>query len=68
MEKDKKNKSGSSSSKSDKNESSADRGRTDLPGSPAKSNRQTGGNDRHERDDSSRGAEKNTTKKGGNSV
>jgi len=67
MEKEKKNRSGSVSNGSNKNESS-ERGRSNLPGSPAKSNRQTGGNKRHERDDSSRGAEKNTTKKGSNNI
>ena len=47
-----------------KNENTSDRGKTQQPGAPAKSNRQTGN---HERDDSS-GAERNTTKKGANSV
>jgi hypothetical protein len=68
MEKEKKNRSGSVSNKGGKKNATADRGRNDLPGSPSKSNRQTGGSNRHERDDSSRGAEKNTTKKGSNSI
>jgi hypothetical protein len=67
MDKEKKNRSGSSNdSKSQK--TSGNRGRTELPGAPAKSNRQTGGNKRKERDDSSGGAERNTTKKGSNSI
>ena len=64
MDKDKKNRSGSQSNRHDKNENISDRGKTQQPGAPAKSNRQTGN---HERDDSS-GAERNTTKKGANSV
>ena len=67
MEKDKKNRSGSMSNKGNGG-NGKDRGREELPGSPAKSNRQTGGSDRRERDDSTRGAEKNTTKKGPNSI
>jgi hypothetical protein len=43
------------------------KGRDHLPGAPAVSNRQTGGNKRRERDESS-GAEKNTTKKGSNNI
>lgn len=67
MEKDKKNRSGSISN-DQKTQSPGDRGRTDLPGAPSKSNRQTGGSDRHEKDDSSEGPEQNTTKKGENAV
>ena len=63
MDKDKKNRSGSQSNRHG-NEGDNQRGKTQQPGAPAKSNRQTGD---HERDDSS-GAERNTTKKGANSV
>lgn len=66
MDKDKKNRSGSLSNEG--NSKPGDRGRTDLPGSPATSNRQTGDSKRREKDDSSRGAERNTTKKQGNSI
>ena len=64
MDKDKKNRSGSQSNRHSNNEGNNQRGKTQQPGAPAKSNRQT---DNHERDDSS-GAERNTTKKGANSV
>lgn len=37
-------------------------------GGPNKSNRETGGSKRHERDDSNGGADRNTTKKGANAV
>jgi hypothetical protein len=67
MDKDKKNRNGSMSNKG-AGENAGEKGRTHLPGAPAKSNRQTGGSNRNERDDSSRGAEKNTTKKGPNSI
>ena len=67
MDKEKKNRSGSMSNKGTSG-NTGEKGRTDLPGAPAKSNRQTGGSDRNERDDSNRGAEKNTTKKGPNSI
>ena len=63
MDKNKKNRSGSQSNRHG-NEGDNQRGKTQQPGAPAKSNRQTGD---HERDDSS-GAERNTTKKGANSV
>ena len=66
MDKDKKNRSGSLSNKGSNERE--ERGRTELPGAPAKSNRQTGGGKRQERDDSSRGAEDYTTKKGPNSI
>lgn len=62
MDKDKKKRSGSVSNRHDKAENS--RGKTQQPGAPAKSNRQTGN---HERNDSS-GAERNTTKKGSNNI
>jgi len=68
MDKEKKNRSGSMSNDSKGQKTSGNRGRTELPGAPAKSNRQTGGNNRKERDDSSGGAERNTTKKGSNSI
>jgi len=68
MDKEKKNRSGSQSNDTRKTENKGEKGRTHLPGAPAKSNRQTGGNKRHERDDSNGGPEKNTTKKGANSI
>ncbi len=46
----------------------SERRQTSQPGAPNKSNRQTGGNKRHERDDSNGGPDKNTTKKGANSI
>lgn len=67
MDKEKKNRSGSQSNRNGKNENTGDRRRDHLPGAPAKSNRQTGGSKRRERDESS-GAERNTTKKGQNSI
>ena len=45
-----------------------ERGQAKQKGAPAKSNRQTGGNKRHERDDSNGGADRNTTKKQENSI
>lgn len=66
MDKEKKNRSGDQSNDGRKNVS--DRRQTEQPGAPNKSNRQTGGNKRHERDDSNGGPEKNTTKKGANSI
>jgi hypothetical protein len=68
MDKEKKNRSGSESNPNGKSENMTDRGRKELPGSPVSSNRNTGGSKRHEKDDSSRGAEKNTTKKGANNI
>ena len=69
MDKDKKNRSGSLSNESSKRETT-DRGRTELKGAPSRSNRQTGGNDRRERDDSGRNSDdrKQDTKKGPNSI
>jgi hypothetical protein len=68
MDKDKKNRSGSQSNESAKRETT-DRGRTELKGAPSKSNRQTGGNDRRERDNSSGRREENQdTKRGPNSI
>jgi hypothetical protein len=69
MDKTQKNRSGSQSNGNPrKNEVANDRGRTHQPGAPEKSNRQTGGSKRQERDDSNGGAERNTTKKGPNSI
>lgn len=45
-----------------------ERKQTSQPGAPQRSNRQTGGSNRNERDDSGKGPEKNTTKKGANSI
>ena len=64
MDKEKKNRSGSLSNDGGKTENTGDRRKSHQPGAPAKSNRQTGN---HERDDSS-GSERNTTKKGANSI
>lgn len=68
MEKDKKTRSGSQSNDGRKTENVSDRRQTEQPGAPNKSNRQTGGSNRHERDDSNGGPERNTTKKGANSI
>lgn len=68
MDKDKKNRSGNDSNKGGNKENASDRRQTEQPGAPNKSNRQTGGNKRHERDDSNGGPDKNTTKKGANSI
>lgn len=68
MEKDKKPRSGSQSNEGRGNENGGDYRKTAQPGGPAKSNRQTGGGNRHERDDSNRGADHNTTKKGSNAI
>ena len=66
MDKEKKNRSGSQSNRSGKSETERSKRQTTQPGAPKRSNRQTGD---HERDDSTpRGADRNTTKKGGNSV
>lgn len=64
MNKENKNRSGSQSSEGSKQNTSSG-GKSDMKGAPLKSNRQTGD---HEKDDSSRGAEKNTTKKQANSI
>jgi hypothetical protein len=68
MDKEKKNRSGSQTNRNGKNENLGDRGREHLPGSPVSSNRSTGGSKRHEKDDSSKGSERNTTKKGSNNI
>lgn len=65
MDKENKNRSGSQSNRNSNTEGRGDKQQTSQPGAPGKSNRQTGG---HEKDDSSRGAERNTTKKGENAV
>jgi hypothetical protein len=62
MDQEKKNRSGSQSSEGSKTENVSDRRQKSQPGAP------TGGSQRHERDDSSRGADRNTTKKGENAV
>src|SRR5881628_1688722 len=64
MDKELKNRSGSQSDKSKKNKNKGDNRRDNLPGS-TKSNKQTGS---HEKDDSSKGPAKNTTKKQQNSI
>jgi hypothetical protein len=68
MDKDKKNRSGSQSNDSGQPQKAGNRPQSNQPGAPNKSNRQTGGSNRQERDDSSRGADRNTTKKGENAV
>ena len=68
MDKEKKNRSGSQSNNANQDQKAGGKRQTSQPGAPNKSNRQTGGSDRHERDDSSRGADRNTTKKGENAV
>jgi hypothetical protein len=68
MDKEKKSRSGSQSNRNEKNENVGDRGRKQVPGTPVSSNRTTGGNKRQKRDHSFRGAERNTTKRGSNSV
>ena len=68
MDNEKKNRSGSKSGGGSKTENVSDRRQTEQPGAPNKSNRQTGGNKRHERDDSNGVPDKNTTKKGANSI
>lgn len=68
MDKEKKNRSGSISNEGGRADNRGGRRRGNLPGAPSKSNRQTGGSTRKERDDSNRGAERNTTKKGPNSI
>jgi hypothetical protein len=50
---------------SNQEQASSKKGKADMQGAPHKSNRQTGG---HEKDDSSKGADRNTTKKQGNSI
>ena len=68
MDKEKKNRSGSQSNDGRKTENVSNQRQTEQPGAPNKSNRQTGDSKRRERDDSSRGADQNTTKKGENAV
>lgn len=65
MDSEQKNRSGSQSNRNGNTESRGEKKQTSQPGAPAKSNRQTGD---HERDDSSRGAERSTTKKGAISI
>lgn len=68
MDKEKKNRSGSQSNRADQDQGAGGKKQTSQPGGPNVSNRQTGGSNRHERDDSSHGADRNTTKKGENAV
>ena len=68
MDKEKKNRSGSQSDDGRKTENVSDRRQKEQPGAPNKSNRQTGGSNRNERDDSNGGADRNTTKRGSNSI
>jgi hypothetical protein len=68
MDKTKKNRSGSLSNESDKNQGGGGRRRDSLQGTPARDNRQTGGSKRRERDESSRSSDRLTTKKGPNAV
>jgi hypothetical protein len=63
MDKELKNRSGSMSGEG-KSKGRGDAKQKSQPGAPQKSNRQTGGH----RKDESHGAEKNTTKKGANSI
>lgn len=65
MDKNLKNRSGSLSNESKGTDKGGNRKQKSQPGAPGKSNRQTGD---HERDDSNGGAERNTTKKGANSI
>lgn len=64
MDKNLKNRSGSLSNEN-KGTDKGERKQKSQPGAPSKSNRQTGN---HERDDSNSGADRNTTKKGANSI
>lgn len=67
MDKNLKNRSGSQSNEEHDSKGRGDAKKTSQPGAPQKSNRQTGGNNRHEKDDSD-GAGRNTTKKGENAI
>ncbi len=60
MDKENKNRSGSQSNRNSDESRKGERRQTSQPGAPSKSNRQTGD---HEKDDPSRGAERNTTKR-----
>jgi hypothetical protein len=68
MDKEKKNRSGSQSNDGRKTENVSNRRQNEQPGAPNRSNRQTGGSKRNERDDSNGGADRNTTKRGANSI
>ena len=65
MDKEQKNRSGSQSNRNSNTDNRGERQQTSQPGAPNRSNRQTGD---HEKDDSTRGADRNTTKKGENAV
>ena len=62
MDKEHKNRSGSQSNRNGKNQNPGERQRTNLPGAPAKSNRQTKGRDE------SGPATETGTKRGANSI
>lgn len=68
MDRDKKNRSGSLSNEDNKSGQKQSRKRSELPGAPAKTNRQTGGSARNQKDESVRGSRQNTTKKQSNSI
>lgn len=68
MDKEKKNRSGSQSNRNSDTKKASNERQSYQPGGPNKSNRQTGGSQRQERDDSNRGPDQNTTKKGSNSI
>ena len=65
MDKEQKNRSGSQSNRNSNTDNKGERRQTSQPGAPNRSNRQTGD---HEKDDSSRGADRNITKKGANAI
>lgn len=65
MNKEHKNRSGSESNRNSDTQNRGEKKQTSQPGAPQKSNRQTGD---HEKDDSNHGADRNTTKKGANSI
>jgi hypothetical protein len=60
--------SGSKSSSETQKTGSQNNKESYQKGATNKTNRHTGGSKRHERDDSNRGADHNTTKKGSNSI
>lgn len=64
MDKNKKNHSGSQSNETDKNQNRGSKKQVSQPGAPQKSNRQTGDH----RKDESEGSDRQTTKKGPNSI
>lgn len=64
MDKNKKNRSGSQSNETGKNENRSSKKQVDQPGAPQKSNRHTG----ERRRDESEGSDMQTSKKGPNSL